>query len=1529
MILGKIIPRSLFVFLMVSPLPLAGLAYLFVGTFEQELTRTVMTHLSSIADKKQDQIEAYLSERLDDAQFLANMSLTNQALDTLSALFDGSIDSVQYRNEIRKYRSDFVRFKDSSGYYDLLLIDKLGNVIFSILHEGDLGTNLNSGFLRDTALAEAQRSALALLDTQVTPVALYEPSGNNPAVFIVTPLLRDGRPIGTLAFQLDLNRLTQVTADNTGLGGTGETVLAQREGDHTLYVAPLSRISEAAFRYHVPLTETASPMRSALSGELGMGVTQDYVGVDIVSVWRYLPSLGWGMVVKMDVDEALAAAQRLRQLTWGALALLFVLSSLTALWFGRALILPIRKVTEVAGSIAGGDIDRRVPVEGWQELKELAGSFNRMADRLAEDQLLLELRVEQRTADLENANRRLQDLLTLHAAILDNAAHAIIATTPEGIITVFNRAAEDMLGYLADEVIGKQSPDIFHDSDELEKRTQEFSEQLGIPVRPGFDTIIVKSRNNKPNEHEWLYRRKDGSVIPVLLSVSTMRNVDRMISGYLGIAVDIGKLKKVEQALLDSEMRFRTIFEKASIGMAFADAEGNLLQANDSLARFLEYSTTELSDVNFAKLTYADDLSMEVGLVAEIVEGRRDDYRLEKRYVAKSGRVVWGDLTVTVLRDLQGQPINFIGMIIDITARKESEAEYRTILETTQDGFALCDSQGRFIDVNDAYCRLIGYERDELRQMTIRNIEAIESPEETQQHLDNIFKNGADRFETRHRHKDGRLLDIEVSVNYLPVGEGRLVVFLRDIGARKETEAALIEAKQSAEAANRAKSAFLANMSHEIRTPMNAILGLTQLVLETELNVRQKDFLQKVHASSKALLSILNDVLDYSKIEAGRLEIDRVPFRVESVLTSVADLFAARIEEKGLELFFEIDSAVNRTLIGDPLRLTQVLNNLVGNAIKFTNEGEVHIKVEAIEQSDDSLLLQFSVRDTGIGLSQEKAELLFQPFTQADSSITRQFGGTGLGLAICSKIVALMGGTIGAAGVEGEGAVFTFTVRVGIEAEAPQNLDLSRIRAQRVLVVDDQSTSRLILECLLTEWGVFCETSDSGEDALRRIYGAEQKNCPFSTVLLDWRMPGMSGAEVAGRLEKDCRQGLLKHPLTVIMITAYDKEQLLAQADRVHFDKILTKPVTPSVLYETLAGHSVIPKPEDKVLGAIRLEGKKILVVEDNVLNQEVVVEILQNRGASVTVAENGRVALDKLEQEIFDMVLMDLQMPEMDGFEATRRIKAIPDYRVLPVVVMSAAVMPEERARCRLVGADDFVAKPVDPSDLERVLVKWFKGLSVKEDARKVNLESEVVANAVKLPDLPGFDMDRALRRVDGNAVLLRRLLVGFFDEYSNSPAQFDRLMREQRYDEAAAMLHSIKGLAGHLGADSLSLAAAALEKDIYSGSNSDLYRSFILQLQQAVDAIANSLTPLETSGVQKSDSDVKAIAQVLNDLLPYVEERELVPEASLDALSVLYRSGQAGELLKRLRDQLDRFDYSGAMTTIERLLTLLKQDS
>lgn len=1527
MILDKIISRLLLAFLLVSPLPLAGLAYFFVGTFEQELTRTVMTHLASIADKKHDQIEAYLKERLTEAQLLAHMPLTFEALDKLSALLGEPIDFARYQNEMRRFRNDFVRFQDSGGYYDLLLIDKAGNVVFSILHEADLGSNLNSGFLRDTPLAEAQRNALALLDTQLTPAAPYGPSADSPAVFIVTPLLREGRSIGTLAFQMDLKRLTRVATDNTGLGETGETVLAQREGDDALYVAPLSRIGDAAFRYRVPLTNVASPMHSALSGEVGMGLTQDYVGIDIVSVWRYLPSLGWGMVIKIDVDEALAAAQHLRQLTWVSVSLLFVLSGITALWFGRALILPIRRVTEVAGLIAGGDIDRRVPVEGWQELKELAGSFNRMTDRLAEDQLLLERRVEQRTTELESANRRLQDLLMLHVAILDNAAHAIMATTPEGIITVFNRAAEDMLGYLADEVIGKQSPEIFHDPDELEKRAEAFSRQLGLPVRPGFHTIIVKSRVNKANEHEWLYRHKDGSAIPVLLSVSPMRNADRVISGYLGIAVDIGKLKKVEQALLDSEIRFRTIFEKASIGMAFADVEGNLLQTNDSLAHFLEYSAAELSNVNFAELTHADDLPTEVELIEAILKGRRDDYRLEKRYITKSGRVVWGDLTVTVLRDEQGQAVNFVAMIIDISARKESEAEYRTILETTQDGFVLCDSQGRFINVNDAYCRLIGYERDELLNMSITDIEAIESSEETQQHLDTIFKNGADRFETKHRHKDGRLWDIEVSVNYLSVGGGRLVVFLRDISVRKETEAALIEAKQSAEAANRAKSAFLANMSHEIRTPMNAILGLTQLVLETELNARQKDFLQKVQASSKALLSILNDILDYSKIEAGRLEIERVPFRVESVLTSVADLFAAHIEQKGLELFFEIDSALNRELIGDPLRLTQVLNNLVGNAIKFTQEGEVHIKVEAIEQSEDSLLLQFSVRDTGIGLSEEKSEQLFQPFTQADSSITRQYGGSGLGLAICSKIVILMGGVIHAAGVEGEGAVFTFTVRVGAGPDAPENLDLSRIGAQRVLVVDDQHTSRSILECLLTEWGVTCETAGSGEDALRRIYRAEQKNCPFSTVLLDWRMPGMSGAEVAERLEQDCRKGLLKHPLTVIMITAYDKAQLLAQADRIHFDKILTKPVTPSVLHETLVRHAVIPQPEDKAFGAIRLDGIKILVVEDNALNQEVVVEILQNRGASVTLAENGRVALDKLEREIFDMVLMDLQMPEMDGYEATRRIKAIPDYRALPVVVMSAAVMPEERARCRFAGADDFVAKPVDPNDLERVLVKWLKHSNVKAVARGVDLGGGF-SNTVELPDLPGFDIGRALRQVDGNAVLLRRLLVGFAEEHGNSSTQFDRLMQEGRYDEAAAMLHTIKGLAGHLGADSLSRAAAALERDLPSGSDSDLYQSFIEQLQQAVDAIADSLTAMETSDVQLSDADEKAVAQVLNDLLPFVEEQELIPETSLEALSMLHRSGHTGEMLKRLREQLDRFDYSGASATIERLLTLLKQD-
>ena len=367
-----------------------------------------------------------------------------------------------------------------------------------------------------------------------------------------------------------------------------------------------------------------------------------------------------------------------------------------------------------------------------------------------------------------------------------------------------------------------------------------------------------------------------------------------------------------------------------------------------------------------------------------------------------------------------------------------NEELYRTILKTTMDGFWMNDFQGRFLDVNDAYCELIGYSRNELLAMTIADVEAAESLEETRAHIAQIIATGADRFETRHRRRDGQIIDLEVSVNSLPLRGGRMIVFIRDISQRKRAEATLLEAKAVAEGANRAKSAFLANMSHEIRTPMNAIIGLTRLVLDMGLPRQQRTYLLKAHEASQELLGILNDILDYSKIEAGRLEIEAVPFSLEAVLKSLADLFGAQIAEKGLELSCETDAEAPAEVIGDPTRLGQILNNLVGNAVKFTERGAIQVRVAVAGRDGDKILLRFTVSDTGIGLTREQSGRLFQSFSQGDSSVTRKFGGTGLGLAICKSLVELMGGEITASGVEHAGATFAFTIRVQPLASAPR-----------------------------------------------------------------------------------------------------------------------------------------------------------------------------------------------------------------------------------------------------------------------------------------------------------------------------------------------------------------------------------------------------------------------------------------------------------------------------------------------------------
>jgi len=524
---------------------------------------------------------------------------------------------------------------------------------------------------------------------------------------------------------------------------------------------------------------------------------------------------------------------------------------------------------------------------------------------------------------------------------------------------------------------------------------------------------------------------------------------------------------------------------------------------------------------------------------------------------------------------------------------------------------------------------------------------------------------------------------------------------------------ALAFARDEAQAANRAKSLFLASMSHEIRTPMNAIIGLTQLVLGTQLSEQQRDYLSKVQTSSKAMLSLLNDILDYSKIEAGKISLEEEEFSPEETIENVGNLFSVRAEEAGLELFYEIDKDIPQRLIGDALRLTQVLNNLVGNAIKFTAKGEVVIRVEVDSRDETHALLRFSVKDTGIGLTGQQASRLFESFAQADASITRKYGGTGLGLAICKRLVNLMGGDISVTSELGRGSSFSFTARFSESRDNVERMDLLSIRGMRTLVVDAQPTGRLLLQQLLQNWRFQVSTAATLDDAAHKLRRAGRQ-APYELLLLDCKSAGGEFIHEARRITASSSDTTL---LAIAMVGQPGRERAEDALRSVPNACIVLKPTTPSRLFDAIVGlqHGepsrrppAVVQKFDFAEMLLPIRGARVLLAEDNLVNQQVAMAFLSMAGLRVTVANNGVEAVDWVKKEDFALVLMDMQMPDMDGVEAARVIRGLPQGARVPVIAMTAAAMDEDKQACLAAGMNAHVSKPIEPRELAEVLLAW-----------------------------------------------------------------------------------------------------------------------------------------------------------------------------------------------------------------------------
>ncbi|MDV7212372.1 PAS domain S-box protein [Azotobacter beijerinckii] len=1097
------------------------------------------------------------------------------------------------------------------------------------------------------------------------------------------------------------------------------------------------------------------------------------------------------------------------------------------------------------------------------------------AQKAAEARILelnssLEAQVAQRTAELRQLN-------LLLGSVLQSASEvSIIATDLDGTIRIFNRGAERLLGYRADEMVGQCTPIRIHESSEVAARSAELSAELGKPVE-GFQVFVHKSGIEGAETREWTYVRKNGTHFPVSLVVTTMRDETGQNLGYLGIAVDITERKAAERELAASLAITQGILDTAINPIITIDARGTVHSFNPAGERVFGYRREEVVGHNVKML------------MPEPYCSAHDGY-LERYLHDNTPRVIGvGREAVGLRRDGSAFPIQlyvgamqiadepmFVGMIVDISEQQRQQRE----LTATRDQLLMASEVAglgiwswnladdslqfneRMFELYDLPPTLrehglnYGHWRSRLHPEDREATEALlQAAVEGRGHYSPAF---------RILCQDGRVRYIQAGAQVERDASGkalRVIGINLDITAQRELESRLRQAREQALAASAAKSAFLANMSHEIRTPLNAVLGMLQLLQQTELNRRQHEYVTKTQSAAKSLLGLLNDILDYSKIEAGKLQLDPHPFELETLMRDLAVVLSGNQGQKDIEVMYDLAPSLPPRLIGDSLRLQQVLINLAGNALKFTLQGQVVLSIATLERANDSIRLRIAVSDTGIGISPDQLEHIFEGFTQAEASTTRRFGGSGLGLVISQRLVRLMGGELQVQSEPGKGSLFWFDLDFAVPHDTPaKTASPPNTPPIHVLVVDDTPLVGELLMRTGAALGWRAEHASGGTQAVEQVNAARQRGEPYDVVLMDWRMHDLDGLSAAQLIQEHAGGS---RPPVVLMITAYGREVLAdAQKDgQAPFVDFLTKPVTPQQLanavQRALSGSSSQPTVRPaQTARPQRLSGMRLLVVEDNALNRQVAAELLAGEGADVELAEDGLQGVNRVlaADPPYDLVIMDMQMPEIDGREATRRIRANSRFATLPILAMTANVSAADRETCLAAGMNEHVGKPIDLEELVAA-IQALTGLNAPPSLQRPERDEASDIESV----------DSFLSRFGGNLELFRSILSSFRPEMGKMLDALEARLQERDIEGAAAVLHTIKGSAGTLGASMLATRASELETRLKGADAqlaSDLLEQPVLdelrrllartadRIEAAIDSVQPQVSPSNEEG-------------------------------------------------------------------------------